>query len=70
MVTPTIRRRRSESLSKEEWKRFKECYAGYALKADAEEAFGLSYQVLDSIKIKGSARPETIQKVRTVISGT
>lgn len=59
------RKRRSESLSKDEHKAFVKLFYSFPTKVDAEVYFSpLSRQVLDLVAIKGSGRYDTIAIIR------
>jgi hypothetical protein len=62
------RKRRSESLSKEEHKAFIKFFHSFQTKLDAEEEIGIKRQVLDLVAIKGSGSPETIGKIRKALN--
>jgi hypothetical protein len=61
------RKRRSESLSKEEHKAFVKFFQSFPTKVDAEIHFEIKRQVLDLVAIKGSGSPETISKIKAVL---
>lgn len=64
----TGRKRKSEKLSKDEFKALKSFVGGFDTVVDAAENIGIHRNVLDLVLIKGSGSPETIQKVRTAIA--
>ena len=58
------RKRRSESMSKDEHKAFIKYVATFPTKLDAAFVLGFSRITLDSVLIKGSGKPETIHTIR------
>lgn len=58
------RKRRSESLTKEEHKAFVKLYHTFPTKVDAAHYFNVTRQVLDLVAIKGSGSTETIRAIR------
>jgi hypothetical protein len=64
MNNNTERKRRSESLSKDERRAFVKLFYSFPTKIDAEEYFDIKRQVLDLVAIKGKGSPETIGKIK------
>jgi hypothetical protein len=58
------RKRRSESLSKDEHKAFLKFIHGFPTKTDAAFEIGISRQVLDGVSLKGSGSPDSIKLIR------
>jgi len=57
-------KRRSEKMPPEAFLLFKEKYESFELKRDLQEFFGIAYQKLDNLLLKGTSSPDTIQKVK------
>lgn len=68
MHTTITRQKKSEALSKEDMKEFRKWVRKFPTKQDAREILGVNIKTLDSTLLKGSASPETIAKIRKVIS--
>jgi hypothetical protein len=64
----TVRKRRSEPLTKDEHRAFIKSYRSFPTKVDAEFFFGIKYQVLDLVSIKGTGSPDTIAAIRNKIA--
>lgn len=62
------RKRRSESLTRDEVKVFSKYISTFPTKIDAAFALGVSRITLDSLILKGSGKPETIATVREKLS--
>jgi len=62
------RRRKSEQLTKDEYKAFLKALRTFPTKIDAAAYFDITRQVLEMVAIKGSGSPETITKVRGKIN--
>lgn len=68
METTIIRKRKSEALTIEEYKLFKQYVNSFSTKLDCMDALGITMPTLDRIFLKGSGRPDTIKKIREAIS--
>lgn len=68
MDTMTPRRRKSEKLTPEEIKAFKNYRKGFDTDVDCAESIGISREVMIRVGILGSGSPETIEKIRAVIT--
>jgi Na+-transporting methylmalonyl-CoA/oxaloacetate decarboxylase beta subunit len=64
MKLMTERKRRSVRMEKAEHVEFIALYLGFHTKLDAEEAIGISRQILDMVVLKGSASTDSIGKIR------
>lgn len=64
----TERKRKSEKLTKEELSALKKYVRSFPFIVDAAEIIGIHRNVLDLVLLKGSGSPETIEKVRKVLS--
>jgi hypothetical protein len=58
------RKRRSESLTKEEVKAFNKYLSTFPTKTDAAITIGISRPTLNLVIIRGSGHPETIEAIR------
>lgn len=58
------RKRKSEKMSKAEFRDFKKFVWSFHTKLDACEALEVSRPTLDALLFKGSGKPETLQRVR------
>lgn len=67
METPTNRRRKSEALTKEEWKKFKLYVKSFSTKTDCLEALNTTMPTLNRILVAGTGRPDSIEKIREAI---
>ena len=68
-IQPTTeRKRKSEKLSKDEFRALKKFVTSYPTVVEAAETIGIHRNVLDLVIIKGSGSPETIQKVRQAVA--
>lgn len=65
---PVIRKRRSEKLNPDEFRAFKKWVGSFDTKTDAKDALEVSTVTLDMVLIKGSGRPDTIEKIRSKIA--
>lgn len=64
----TIRRRkRSERLTPEEWRRFRKYVLSFETKYDCVLKLKISRPTLDNVIAKGSGKPDTIQLIRKAI---
>jgi len=71
MNTTDTRRKRSEKLSPEEFKQFEKWVAAQDTKLDAAAAMERTVVTLDAVLLKkGKGSPDTIAKVRTLITPT
>ena len=68
MNTTSQRRKKSEKLSKEEIAALKKWLKGKATIIDAAEELEVSRYCLHDVRNKWSASPDTIAKIRNVIS--
>lgn len=68
MEQATTRKRKSEALSKEDRKLFSSYVKKFHTKMDCAEAIGIHRSVLDKVILSGSGAPETIEKIRLVLS--
>lgn len=62
------RKRKSESMTKDEVRAFNKWISSFPTKIDAAFALGVSRTTLDSLIFRGSGRPETIAAIREKIS--
>jgi hypothetical protein len=62
------RKKRSEKMTAEERKAFLKYIKSFETKYDAKEALSVSRPTLDNLIFKGSGKPDTIQKIRKMIS--
>lgn len=62
------RRRKSEALTPEEFKKFKAYVSSFRFKIDCMEALDMTMPTLNRILLGGTGRPDSIQKIREVIS--
>lgn len=62
------RKKRSEKMTKDEHKAFLRFIKSFETKTDVVYTLKISRPTLDAIIYKGSGRPETIQKIRTVLN--
>jgi len=67
METPTIRKRKSEAFTPDEFKKFKKYVASFPTKTDCIEALNTTRPTLDRTLIAGTGRPDSIQKIREAI---
>lgn len=67
METATNRKRKSEALSKEEFKKFKAYVKSFSTKTDCLEALNTTMPTLNRILIAGTGRPDSIKKIRNAI---
>jgi hypothetical protein len=58
------RKRRSESLTKEEFDAFLIYVKSFPTKTDAAEAIGLTRQTLNAVEFRGTGRPDSVQLIR------
>lgn len=65
---PEIKKRRSVKLSADEQKNLKSFCKAFDTTTEAAEAIGISREVLIRVTILGSGSPETIEKIRAVIT--
>ena len=65
MAATKERVRKSEKLTPELKKAFKEKVASFEVKVDAAEFFGVSTVTIDNIILRGSAKPATITTIKT-----
>jgi hypothetical protein len=63
-----VRKRRSESLTKEEIRAFNKFINSFPTKYDAALAIGISRPTLNLVIIRGSGHPETIAAIRKQIA--
>ena len=63
-----VRKRRSESLTKEEFRAFNKYVNSFPTKFDAALAIGISRPTLNLVIIRGSGHPDTIQAIRERIA--
>lgn len=70
MQTITDRKRRSESMTKEEQKAFQKWVQSFPTKIDAAASLGVSRPTLDGILFRGSGKPETIHAIREKLAQT
>ena len=68
METTISRKRKSESLTPEEWKAFKKYVDSFPTKTDCMEALNVTMPTLDRIILKGTGRPDSIKKIREAIN--
>lgn len=68
MDTLYERKRRSEKMTKDEHKAFLKFIGSFETKTDASDIIGISRPTLDAIIYKASGKPETISKIRKVLS--
>lgn len=64
MESMTERKRRSESLTKEEVRAFAKYLGTFPTKFDAAIAIGISRPTLNLVIIRGSGHPDTIRLIR------
>jgi DNA-binding XRE family transcriptional regulator len=64
------RNRRSEQMTKEEHKAFKQYVQRFPTKQDAADILGFTRQTVDSILLKGSGKPESIKVIREKLNYT
>lgn len=62
------RKRRSEKLTPEEHEAFKSYVRSFQTKYDAHLALNISLNTVDSVLLKGSGKPGTIDKIREKIN--
>jgi hypothetical protein len=67
-IKPRIRR--SEIMTKEEHRAFEKWVKSFPTQLDAADVLGYSRVTLMNVVIKGSGKPETIQRIREVIKQT
>jgi len=67
MENSTVRKRKSEALTPEEHKKFKEYAESFMTKRDCMEALKISLPTMDRITFKGTGRPDTIERIREAI---
>lgn len=68
METATKRRRKSESLTPEEHRKFKSYVKSFRFKIDCMEALDMTMPTLDRMILGGVGRPDTVQKIREAIN--
>lgn len=68
MQISTERKRKSEKLTKTEHRAFINWVKSHDTKIDAAEALGIHRVSIDRIYVIGSGSPETIAKIRKVLS--
>lgn len=64
----SIRKPRSESLTRAEWKSLKGYRKGFETEVACAISIGIDRTVLNAVLLKGSGSPETIQKIREKIT--
>lgn len=67
METTTIRVRKSEALTKEEFRKFKAYVKSFPTKTDCLEALNTTMPTLNRTLIAGTGRPDSINKIREAI---
>ncbi|MEO9145065.1 MAG: hypothetical protein ABI237_05860 [Ginsengibacter sp.] len=68
MELRTKRRRNSEALTPEEYRKFKAYVKSFRFKIDCMEALNTTMPTLDRIILGGSGRPASIAKIREAIN--
>jgi hypothetical protein len=64
------RKRRSESLTPEEFRAFKKYLNTFPTKVDASIAIGISRPTLNLVIIRGSGHPDTIKLIREKLTSS
>lgn len=67
MKTSTVRKRKSEAFTPEEYKMFKQYVKSFSTKLDCMAALQITMPTLDRIMLKGTGRPDTIEKIRVAM---
>lgn len=68
MLTNKRKPKRSEEMSKEEYREFLRYVYSFPTKVDAAFAIGVSRPTLDGVISRGTGKAETISKIRELLS--
>jgi predicted DNA-binding protein (UPF0251 family) len=69
-MTTGTSKRKSEALTKEEFTALKQYAKKFRTGVECAETIGIHRAVLDRVLLAGSGAPETIEKIRIVITNT
>jgi hypothetical protein len=68
IIQMDTRKRKSEPMTKEEHKAFTKWVRAFPTQLDAADALGVSRITISNLVLRGSGKPETIEKIRVKIA--